>query len=309
MCRILGVSSDSSALTRLCVESPPNESEPIMRFAPDTACEALESRSLLAVPLLSIRASDASAAESTPKPNPGAILIERSGKDLSSAIDVSYSVGGTASSSDFTPLSGVATIPVGKRSVLIPITVVDDALAELSETVVITLLPADGYTLDSRPAKRMATVTIADNEPLVSISRSKDASEGKTTPTSGEFTVRRVGNDLTTPLRLEYSIASDSTATSEVDFSPLTGFVDILAGARDAKIVVAPFADLHPERTETLRLILTGADRYRIDVRSATATIKITDVARADRGIDVGRKIRGQGERLRERQLLRDLRP
>jgi len=69
----------------------------------------------------------------------GVLLISRTGPTTNSLV-VSYSVGGTATSGlDYTALSGSVTISNGSASATITVMPVDDALAELSETVVITL--------------------------------------------------------------------------------------------------------------------------------------------------------------------------
>ncbi len=80
---------------------------------------------------------------------------------------VSYTVGGTATSgSDFTPLSGSVTIPAGTTSAVINVPVVDDAVTEASETVVVTLsaITSGDPQTSLSPSARTAQVSIQDND-------------------------------------------------------------------------------------------------------------------------------------------------
>ncbi len=245
-------------------------------------CESLEPRVLLAAAVVSVRASDSAAAESAGRPNPGAIVIERTGGDISSALVVSYSVSGTAGQSDFQGLPGTATIAAGKKSVILPIITMNDAVAEESETVVLNLLASDAYALHANAAKRSATVMIADDEPTVAITRSKDANEGKSAPISGVFTVKRTGKDYSAPLVVEYSLMGDSTATAGEDFRALSGSVTIAAGKTSATITIDPVVDTVPEATETVHLALSTLTTYRLDARKASATVGLIDVRRVE---------------------------
>jgi hypothetical protein len=65
------------------------------------------------------------------------------------------------SGADYTALSGSVTILSGQTTASIPDTVLDDATAEGSETVVVNLGAGTGYTVG---APGSATVNIADNE-------------------------------------------------------------------------------------------------------------------------------------------------
>src|SRR6185436_19862960 len=79
-----------------------------------------------------------------------------------SALLVNYTVGGTATAgSDYTTLSGSVSIPIGQASATISVPVLDDAIVEVSETVVVTLSASVNYTV---MAPSQATVTISDND-------------------------------------------------------------------------------------------------------------------------------------------------
>jgi subtilisin-like proprotein convertase family protein len=85
------------------------------------------------------------------------------GGGTKAALEVQYVVTGTASLADFEPLSGKVTIPAGSASADIDITAVEDDLDELDETIVLTLLPGDGYDVGARDS---ATVTLVEQTQL-----------------------------------------------------------------------------------------------------------------------------------------------
>jgi hypothetical protein len=111
------------------------------------------------LPLVTITASDASAAESTG--DTGTFTITRSGPTASQLV-VNFSLSGDAAQgSDYQSVGGSITIPAGQTSADIVITPVDDPLDEAPETVVATLVSGTGYVVGN---SANATVTIEDDE-------------------------------------------------------------------------------------------------------------------------------------------------
>jgi hypothetical protein len=90
----------------------------------------------------------------------GEVTVTRSG-DTNRPLLVRYTVGGTASAADTSPLTGVATIPAGSDHVAIPVAAVDDTAIEDDETVVLTL--RDAGDLDVGP-DGSATVTLHSDD-------------------------------------------------------------------------------------------------------------------------------------------------
>ena len=81
-------------------------------------------------------------------------------------IQVSYTVSGSAAAgTDYTALSGVATIPAGQSSVQISVDVLNDNVVELPETVSVTLTGTNHPSVAIDPAGNQATVTINDDDP------------------------------------------------------------------------------------------------------------------------------------------------
>lgn len=114
-------------------------------------------------PIVTIEASDAEAAEAAiaQGDNPGTFRISRTG-NLDAALTVNVALSGTATNGvDYTTLPTSVMIPVGQSSVLLPVTVLDDALVEGGETVILTLAAGVGYNLGTR---QTSTIAIADND-------------------------------------------------------------------------------------------------------------------------------------------------
>ena len=125
-------------------------------------------------PTLSIAATRAAAESANPALTAGLFTLTRAGGDLSQSLTVPYFVAGTATAGDdFTPLAGTVTFLPGKSTATITLTAVNDAVADAGETVQVTLTadPDDNYRLN--PTRSLATLTIADNEPVVSVAATK----------------------------------------------------------------------------------------------------------------------------------------
>jgi N-acetylneuraminic acid mutarotase len=91
----------------------------------------------------------------------GTWAISRTG-GTAEPLTVRYAVTGTATNGvDYETLSGTLTIAAGRSTASLVVAPKDDALVEGTETVTITLLNQDGYTLGSPAA---ATAPILDND-------------------------------------------------------------------------------------------------------------------------------------------------
>lgn len=109
-------------------------------------------------PVVTIAAPDATATEAG---DTGTFRITRTG-DTTNALTVTYTLGGTAATDDYTPvLTGTATIAAGQSFVDVTITPIDDVEIEGNETVTLTLVDAADYDLGGTVT---ASVAIADND-------------------------------------------------------------------------------------------------------------------------------------------------
>jgi Ca2+-binding RTX toxin-like protein len=228
------------------------------------------------LPIVSVSASDASAAEAGS--DPGSFRISRDGGDTNTPLTVSYTIGGTATNGiDYTPtLTGTVIIPAGQLFVDIPIPVVDDLAVDPNESVILTLTDSTTYDLGTTAA----TVTIADNDflpppasPVVSITASDpNAAEAGNDP--GTFTISRSG-DTSAALTVNYTISG--TATSGTDYTSLVQTATIPAGQESVEVTVLPIDDSEEEGTETVSLTLIDSSVYDLNVAAATATVTIAD--------------------------------
>jgi Calx-beta domain len=112
--------------------------------------------------VVTIMAPDAAAAEASPQPDTGTLVVERTGS-TTAALTVNFTVLGTAmQGTDYTlNVSGVVMIPAGSSAANIIVTPIDDTMPEPEETVQVSVTAGAGYTVGSPSA---ATVRIAAND-------------------------------------------------------------------------------------------------------------------------------------------------
>lgn len=111
------------------------------------------------LPVVSVAASDPAAAEAGN--DPGQFTLTRTGSTKNS-LKVFYTLGGTAQNgADYQTLAGAVTIPANASAATIAVRPLDDAQAEGTESVVLTLAAAADYAPGSPDS---ATVLIADND-------------------------------------------------------------------------------------------------------------------------------------------------
>ena len=187
----------------------------------------------------------------------------------SSDLTVAYTVSGTASSGvDYTTLSGNVTIPASQTSVEVSVVPLDDAVPDGGETVIVTLQTGLYYLVSG--SANTATITTTDDEPVVSISRTADITEGETGKTV--FTISAaaaVPRDTVVDLTWSgTAVAADRTVPAQVT---------ILAGQASAVVTVSATAEGTVEGDETL--IATITDKPTVYTRSgSSATATISDL-------------------------------
>jgi len=114
------------------------------------------------VPTVTIAATDANAAEAGT--DAGQFTITLSAPAPAGGLEVSYAVTGTATSTtDYADLPGTVTIAANATTATIAVIPVDDAIFEVNESVIVTLIDQAAYNLGNIFTN---TVTIADNDAL-----------------------------------------------------------------------------------------------------------------------------------------------
>jgi Calx-beta domain len=180
---------------------------------------------------------------------------------------IAYSLSGTAASgTDYTALSGTVTILAGATTATIPIPILDDAIVEGGETVVVTLTTVTSG-LATLGATLIATNTVADNDAAtVTIANTTNAAAhaNKNVMT---MTQTAVSSQATV---ISYLVSG--TAISGSDYTALSGTVTIPAGATTATISIPVLNDLVVEPSETVTVTLSS-------VTSGLATLGATVIA------------------------------
>ncbi|MCP5502692.1 MAG: hypothetical protein H7A25_22530, partial [Leptospiraceae bacterium] len=190
---------------------------------------------------------------------------------------INYSVtGGTASGNgtDFTLNSGTLTFNPGETSKTISLSIQDDALDEVDETVQITLSNPNNLSLGSNSSY---TYTILDNDNPPTVSFNLAASNS----IDESATTRSINLQLSSASEKVITVVvtdSGGTATENTDYtsiaSPLT--INFPAGSTVQSVNIPIIADLEYEGNETILLSLSSAVNANLGTQT-THTFTIID--------------------------------
>ena len=202
-----------------------------------------------------------------------------------STVTVGYTVGGTATAgTDFTALSGTVDV-TSTGTADITVTIIDDAVGDADETIVLTLTDGEGY-LTGTTAK--TTITIADDEPVVSVAWTLPESSslsGDLEPlpvlegAAASFVVTAdgpVASDLDVSLRVADAADADFVAAGDEGSKTVT----IKAGASRAVYSVPTVDDMRHEPDGAVTVSLVAAQSYNVtENKTVTAARSGRDVA------------------------------
>ena len=201
----------------------------------------------------------------------------RGGPPVAGPLTVQYTVAGTATAgADYQPLTGTVTIPAGQTSVTVPLSVVNDLIVELPETVQVTVVAGAAYDAAPAAAGGTATVTVNDNDkPAVTVA-AIDAAASELGRDPAIFTFTRASDLLSVPLVVRYTVNGTASAS---DYGTLSRTVTIPVGERSATVTVTPTDDLMQEVPETVVLTVAADGAYVVGSPSnASATIADDDL-------------------------------
>lgn len=153
----------------------------------------------------------------------------------------------------------------------ITITAVDDETIEGNETVTLTV---QRYTMFPTGPQYSDSLTLHDNDPLVTVSRVADAVEGGST---GAFRFTRTGS-TSASLGVGYTVQTTGPgiAGSGSDYTALSGSVSIPSGQSYVDVTVTALADNVAEYDEDVVVTLNTSSNYFVG-GTGTASIYIAD--------------------------------
>jgi hypothetical protein len=192
----------------------------------------------------------------------------------SSTVTANYAVtGGTATGNwvDYDLPNGQVSFAPGQTNQSITLFVLEDSLVEPNKTIIISLSNPVNALLDAN-SNLVYTILDDDGSGSVSITTISNASE--TGPVSGIARISRSGG-TNSDLTVKYQITG--TASSPVDYAPLSNSVVIPAGRRTADIIVTPVDDGTAEPAESVIITLTGVQGSASIGAPPSATVWIAD--------------------------------
>jgi len=166
-------------------------------------------------------------------------------------------------------------IPDGQSFIDLKVDPIDDALAEITETVIFAVSKSNTYSVD--PAASSASLDLTDNEPLVQITSLGDASEDGT---PGTFRISRdtINGDLTVKLKRAGKARFGSDYRFSVNGVDLTSLSIVIPdGQSFIDLNVNAFDDKRVEITETVIVTISKSKTYNIDPVASSASLDITD--------------------------------
>ncbi|WP_016951078.1 Calx-beta domain-containing protein [Anabaena sp. PCC 7108] len=240
-----------------------------------TATVNIADNDLPPLPVITIAATDANAAEPT---NPGVFTLTRTGS-TTSALTVNYTTAGTATNgTDYSNLTGTVTFAAGSATATVTVNPIDDTIVEGTETAILNLATGTGYTLG---AAKSATVNIADNDlPLITINLSDDQTivEGSTSSQNVSYTVT-LSDTSTQTITVQYA-TSNGTAIAGSDYTGKTGTLTFNPGVTSQVINIPIVNNFINEADETFTLSLTSPTNASLGTKTS-ATTTITDTLTA----------------------------
>ncbi|NOZ75421.1 MAG: hypothetical protein GXO90_08620, partial [FCB group bacterium] len=190
-------------------------------------------------------------------------------------VSVDYTVtGGTAlgSGTDYTLADGSLTIPAGSTSDNISLTVVDDALDENSETIIVELSNPTNAGLGTTT---LYTYTITDNDATPQIDFS--SATGSVAENAGTASITVVLNAVSgLDAAVNYAVTGGDATGGGTDYTLASGIATVTAGSNSTTIDVNITDDSMDERDETLVISLSSPTNATIGP-DTTLTLTITD--------------------------------
>jgi hypothetical protein len=223
----------------------------------------------MAAETVSIQVNDRTATEGI-NADIAVVTVSRSVATAAS-LTVQLNTSGTATKGvDYGEVPTSVIIPANATSTLMHLHPIDDAIAEVSETVVIGIAANAAYAIGS---PNSATIDLRDDEPAeISISAT-DGAAGEQSANTGTFTVTRKGKAEQV---LYIPVMWVGTALPGLDYQAAPVLVYLSSFAATGTITITPIDDAVAESDETVIATLQPGTGYRVG-GSGTATVTIGD--------------------------------
>ena len=202
-------------------------------------------------PSVQFVSTSSSGAESVASVNLAVQLSAASGKTVA----VNYAAtGGTAVSPDDYTIAGTQlTFAPGETSKNIVVTVVDDAVAESNETVIVTLSGPSNATLGTNTTY---TYTITDND-MPTVQFQAASSSGSESVTSVSLPVT-LGSASSQTVTVQYAVTGGTATGGGVDYTLAAGVLTFTSGQTTQNIPVTVVNDTLNENDETIVVTLSS---------------------------------------------------
>ncbi len=187
--------------------------------------------------------------------NNGEFTITTS-KQFDSPVTVTFNVTGSATpATDYNALGTTVVFPALSNSVTIPVEVINDALVEPDETVIVTLVSTNNTDVSVTAAPNSsATVTITDDDVNISVNDvSVSEADG-----NAVFTIT-LSRAVTSDVIINYSTADNTATTADNDYTATSGTDTIPSGQTSITLSVPIINDTHFEPDETFYLNISNA--------------------------------------------------
>lgn len=211
-------------------------------------------------------------------------IVLRMDRTVPVEIPISYVTGGTATQGvDYElrhngqTLSSQVNFPANTSEVILDVIAIDDTLYDPTETINLSLNNAIYYAIEAGAGT--ATLTIADNEPTLSLSASS------ATITEGNSTTFTISLDKAAPhdFSIPYTVTGTATGGNDADYVPLSGVVSVAIGETGKSITLNTLDDLQLESDETVTITLNSSANgvgkdYNLGSNTATLTVEDNEV-------------------------------
>jgi hypothetical protein len=209
-------------------------------------------------------------------------VVRAAGATGAATVNYSTADGTATAGSDYTPASGTLSFAEGETSKTFSVPLMNDVVAEPTETVNLTLSsPTGGTTLGDIPT---AVLNIAD-DPRPAVQFSSPTFSASEVDRQVSVLVKRLG-DPTKSVSVNYA-TQDGTASERADYNLTIGTLSFAAGETEKTIGILLTDDAIAEGQENFNVLLSAPSGCRLgDVTKAVVTIDNDDASGTTNPVD-----------------------